>query len=99
MIQKTKSFGKSWDTLATIGSIPRYLERAEAVVRFCQTSGHDFLEVYFHWFGVAANEVCPLSGNARMNGDHMNSMNTLSMTSSVGTVRLGIKWSRSQARA
>ncbi|GFW93589.1 uncharacterized protein TNCV_47921 [Trichonephila clavipes] len=34
MTQKTKSFGKPWETLATVGSIPRHLKRADAVARF-----------------------------------------------------------------
>ncbi|GFV28060.1 uncharacterized protein TNCV_187361 [Trichonephila clavipes] len=48
MTQKTKSFGKPWETLDTVGPIPRHLERAEGVVRFRLTTGHDFLEVYLH---------------------------------------------------
>ncbi|GFS90298.1 reverse transcriptase [Trichonephila clavipes] len=48
MTQKTKSYGKPWETLATIRPIPRHLERAGAVVRFPQTTGHEFLVVYFH---------------------------------------------------
>ncbi|GFU49897.1 reverse transcriptase [Trichonephila clavipes] len=71
MNQKPNCFGKSWETLATVGPIPRYLKRAEAVARFRLTSGHDFLGVYLHWLGVAANEVCPLCGHARMGGDHL----------------------------
>ncbi|GFX42790.1 reverse transcriptase [Trichonephila clavipes] len=47
MTQKTKSFGKH-GKLATVGSIPRYLERAETVARFRLTTGHDFLGVYLH---------------------------------------------------
>ncbi|GFT84986.1 uncharacterized protein TNCV_2507821 [Trichonephila clavipes] len=43
MTQKTKSFGKPWETLATVGPIPRHLERAEVVARFRLTTGHDFL--------------------------------------------------------
>ncbi|GFW52578.1 hypothetical protein TNCV_405061 [Trichonephila clavipes] len=31
--------------IATVGSIPRHLERAETVVRFCLTTRHDFLGV------------------------------------------------------
>ncbi|GFY04773.1 hypothetical protein TNCV_420271 [Trichonephila clavipes] len=27
--------------------------------------------IYLHWFGVAANEACPLCGRARMDGDHL----------------------------
>ncbi|GFY19737.1 reverse transcriptase [Trichonephila clavipes] len=71
MTQKTKSFGKSWETLATVGPISRHLERVEAVTRFCLTTGHDFLGVYLHWLGVAANEACPLCGYARMYGNHL----------------------------
>ncbi|GFV81688.1 reverse transcriptase [Trichonephila clavipes] len=68
---KTKSFGEPWETLATVGPIPRHQKRAEAVARFRPTTGHDFLGVYFHWFGLAANEACPLCGHARMEGDHL----------------------------
>ncbi|GFV30219.1 reverse transcriptase [Trichonephila clavipes] len=49
----------------------RHLERAESVARFRLTNGHDFLGVYLHWLGLAADEVCPLCGHARMNGNHL----------------------------
>ncbi|GFT51926.1 reverse transcriptase [Trichonephila clavipes] len=49
--QKTKSLGKPWETLATVSSIPRHLERDGAVARFCLTTRHDFLGVYLYWFG------------------------------------------------
>ncbi|GFU70935.1 reverse transcriptase [Trichonephila clavipes] len=68
---KTKSCGKPWETLATLGPIPRHLGIPEAVVRFCLTTGHDFLGVYLHWLGVAVNEAWPLCGHARMDGDHL----------------------------
>ncbi|GFV47263.1 reverse transcriptase [Trichonephila clavipes] len=45
--QETKSLGNSWETLVTGGPIQRHLERAEAVARFCITSGHDFLGYTF----------------------------------------------------
>ncbi|GFV38070.1 reverse transcriptase [Trichonephila clavipes] len=61
----------SGESLQTLGPIPRHLETAEAVVRFRLTTGHDFLGVYLHWLGVAANEACPLTcSNA------LDSMNT-----------------------
>ncbi|GFU62968.1 uncharacterized protein TNCV_28861 [Trichonephila clavipes] len=41
MTQKTKSFGKPWETLATVDPIPMYLERAEAVARFRLTAGNE----------------------------------------------------------
>ena len=69
--QRDESLGKRWETLATVGPIPRHLERAEAVARFRLTTGHDFLGVYLHWLGLAADEVCPLGGHARMDGDHL----------------------------
>ncbi|GFV93425.1 reverse transcriptase [Trichonephila clavipes] len=69
--QKTKSFGKPWETWAIVGPIPRHLERVEAFARFRLTTGHYFLGVYLHWLGVAANEACPLCGHARMDGDHL----------------------------
>ncbi|GFW08450.1 reverse transcriptase [Trichonephila clavipes] len=48
MTPKTKSFGKPWETLTTVGPIPRHLERAEAVARFRLTNEHDFSGVYLH---------------------------------------------------
>ncbi|GFU07437.1 reverse transcriptase [Trichonephila clavipes] len=69
MTQKTKSFGKPWETLATVGSIPRHLERSEAVVLFRITTGHNFLGVYLHWLGMAANETCPHCSRARMDSN------------------------------
>ncbi|GFV92913.1 reverse transcriptase [Trichonephila clavipes] len=71
MTPKAKSFGKPWETLATVGPIPRHLERAEAVCSFLVTTGLDFLGVYLHWLGMAANEACPICGHARMDGDHL----------------------------
>ncbi|GFS71652.1 reverse transcriptase [Trichonephila clavipes] len=71
MTQKTKSFRKPWETLATVSPISRHLERAEAVARFRLTTRHYFLGVYLHWLGVAANEACPLCGHARMDSDHL----------------------------
>ncbi|GFW98887.1 reverse transcriptase [Trichonephila clavipes] len=102
--QKTKNLGKPWETLATVGSIPKHMERAEAVDRFRLTTGHEFLGVYLHWLGLAANEACPICGHARMDGDHLlhnalDSMNTQLTTSSGSSGRLGFKWSRSQAQA
>ncbi|GFW33035.1 reverse transcriptase [Trichonephila clavipes] len=44
MTEKTKSFGKPWETLATVGPIPRHLERAEAVARFRLITRHDIME-------------------------------------------------------
>ncbi|GFW15180.1 reverse transcriptase [Trichonephila clavipes] len=93
MTQKTRSFGKPWETLATVGPIPRLLERAEAVTRFHLTNGYDFLGIYLHWLGVAANEACPICGHARMHGDHLLQCTGLDeyppTTSSVGTGRFG----------
>ncbi|GFX00207.1 hypothetical protein TNCV_296961 [Trichonephila clavipes] len=57
-----KSFGKPWETLATVGPIPKHLERAEAVARFFLTTGYDFLGVYLNRLGEAANEAA--SGTA-----------------------------------
>ncbi|GFV05362.1 hypothetical protein TNCV_225731 [Trichonephila clavipes] len=83
--------------------IPRYLERADADARFLLITGHDFFGVYLHWLSLAVNEACSLCGYARMDAvtswsNALNSMNTRLTTSSVGTGRLGVKWSRSQAR-
>ncbi|GFV12794.1 reverse transcriptase [Trichonephila clavipes] len=71
MTQKTKSFGKPWETLAPVGPIPRHLERAKAVAHFRLTIGHGILGAYLHWLGVAVNEVCQLCYHARMDGDHL----------------------------
>ncbi|GFT76553.1 reverse transcriptase [Trichonephila clavipes] len=38
---------------------------------FRLTTGDDFLGVYLHWLGLAANEACLLCGHARMDGDHL----------------------------
>ncbi|GFV42204.1 reverse transcriptase [Trichonephila clavipes] len=62
-----ETLGKPWETLATLGPIPRHVERAEAVARFRLTSGHDFSGVYL----LAANEACPLCGHARIDVDHL----------------------------
>ncbi|GFU56064.1 reverse transcriptase [Trichonephila clavipes] len=51
--------------------IPRNLKRAEPVARIRLTTGHDFLRVYLHWLGVAANVACPLCGHARIDDDHL----------------------------
>ncbi|GFT67476.1 reverse transcriptase [Trichonephila clavipes] len=82
------------------GPISRYLERAEAVVRFPVTTRHDFLGVYLHWLGVAAIEDCPLCGQARMDGDHLLKCAGLDEypTDNIVSQRLGVKWSSSQAR-
>lgn len=69
--QRDESIGKQWETLATIGPIPRHLERAEAVARFRLTTGHDFLGVHLHRLGLAADETCPLCGHVRMDGEHL----------------------------
>ncbi|GFX65039.1 reverse transcriptase [Trichonephila clavipes] len=68
---KKTSFGKAWETLATVGPIPRHLERSEAVACFRLTTGHDFLGVYLHWLAVDTNEVCPICGHARKDGVHL----------------------------
>ncbi|GFS68122.1 uncharacterized protein TNCV_438831 [Trichonephila clavipes] len=46
--KKMKGFGKPRETLATVGPIPRHLERAKAVARFRLTIVQDFLGVYLH---------------------------------------------------
>ncbi|GFW72773.1 reverse transcriptase [Trichonephila clavipes] len=69
--QKTKSLGKQWESLTTVGPIPRHLEKAEAVACFRLTPGHDFLGVYIHWLGLAANMACPPCDHAKMDGDHL----------------------------
>ncbi|GFV15834.1 reverse transcriptase [Trichonephila clavipes] len=71
MAQKTKSLGKPWKTLVTVGPFPRHLERAEAIARFRLTTGHDFWGVYLHWLGMVFDEACPLCSHVRMHGDHL----------------------------
>ncbi|GFT75626.1 reverse transcriptase [Trichonephila clavipes] len=66
-----RPYSGSQETLVTVGPIPKHLQRAEPIARFCLTTGHGFLGVHLHWHGVAANEVCPLCGHARMDGDHL----------------------------
>ncbi|GFT52953.1 reverse transcriptase [Trichonephila clavipes] len=67
----TKCFGKPSETLATVGPIPRHLERGEAVACFRLTTGHELLGAYLHWLVLASNKACPLGGHARMNDDHL----------------------------
>ncbi|GFT19430.1 reverse transcriptase [Trichonephila clavipes] len=50
------------ETLTTVGTIPRYLERAEAHFRL--TTGHYFLEVYLHWL------LTRHAHSARRDSDH-----------------------------
>ncbi|GFW41610.1 reverse transcriptase [Trichonephila clavipes] len=66
MTQNTKRLGKPWETLAAVDPIPRRLERAEDVTSFRLTSEHDF-----YWFGLAADEACPLCGHSRMDDEHL----------------------------
>ncbi|GFX76491.1 hypothetical protein TNCV_2130421 [Trichonephila clavipes] len=35
------------------------------------TTEHDFLRVYLHYLGIAADEICPLCDHVRMDGDHL----------------------------
>ncbi|GFX36103.1 reverse transcriptase [Trichonephila clavipes] len=58
-------------TLVLVGPIPMHMERAEAVSHFHLTIGYDFLGVYIHWLGLAADEACPLCGHDKMDGDHL----------------------------
>ncbi|GFT20570.1 reverse transcriptase [Trichonephila clavipes] len=71
MVNKAKSLGKPWKTLATVGPTLRHLEGAEAVARFRLTTRRDFLGVYLHWLGLVADEACPLCGHGRMDGHHL----------------------------
>ncbi|GFT79934.1 reverse transcriptase [Trichonephila clavipes] len=66
-----RNLGKPWETLPTVGPIPRYLKRADSVACLCLTTGQDFLGVHLHWIGLAADEACPLCGHARMDSDHL----------------------------
>ncbi|GFU92361.1 hypothetical protein TNCV_823871 [Trichonephila clavipes] len=71
MTHKTKSIGKPFEILATVGHILRHQERIEIVVHFCLTTRHGLLRVYIYWLGLAANKACPLGGHAGMFDDHM----------------------------
>ncbi|GFV46942.1 uncharacterized protein TNCV_3033391 [Trichonephila clavipes] len=94
---------ESHGKLAIVGPITRHLERTESIACFRLTTGHDFLGVYLHWLGVAANEACPSEAMPEWMGSTcskaLDSMITRLMTLSVGTGSLGVKWSRSQTRA
>ncbi|GFW38211.1 hypothetical protein TNCV_3839391 [Trichonephila clavipes] len=75
----------------------------EAVARFRQTSGHDFLGIYLHWLGWLLMKPA-YSANmsewmATTCSNALDSMSTRLTTSLVDTGRLGVKRSRSQARA
>ncbi|GFV95009.1 hypothetical protein TNCV_1030071 [Trichonephila clavipes] len=85
---KTKSLGKPWQTLASVGPIPKNLEVAEAIDLFILTIGHDFL---------GCSVVIP-GWMATTRSNALDSKNTRLTKSSVGTERLGVIWSRSQAR-
>ncbi|GFU70234.1 uncharacterized protein TNCV_903761 [Trichonephila clavipes] len=96
LVRGPDHFGKPWETLAPVGPIPRHLERAEAVARFRLTTGHDFLGVYLHWLGVAANEACPICGRARWpHIRHWVDCNTLKTLEVVCTLEKSVHpWSR-----
>ncbi|GFW49950.1 hypothetical protein TNCV_2315321 [Trichonephila clavipes] len=92
-----KSFGKPWETLAAVSPILRHMERAEAVTRFRLTTGHNFLGVYVHWLGVAANRPAHSAAMPEWMettcSNALDSMNTRLTASSVGKERLGVRWS------
>ncbi|GFU48661.1 hypothetical protein TNCV_1440231 [Trichonephila clavipes] len=46
--KKTKNIGKPCETLITVGTIPRHMERADAVALFHLTTGHEPLVVYLN---------------------------------------------------
>ncbi|GFX58135.1 hypothetical protein TNCV_4048931 [Trichonephila clavipes] len=100
MIRKTKSFGKPWENLATVGPIPRHLETAEAVARFLLTTELDLLGVYFRtglaWLLTKPAQPTDMSvWMATTCSNALDSMNTWLTTFSGGTGKLGVKWSRS----
>ena len=74
---KDLSIGKKWESLATAGTIPKHLERAEAVARFRLATGHDYLQAHLYRIGLAADETCPLCGLGRMDGDHLQTCQSL----------------------
>ncbi|GFV31949.1 hypothetical protein TNCV_3839741 [Trichonephila clavipes] len=45
MTQNTKSLGKPWETLTSMGPISRPLERAEAIARFCLATRNEFWDI------------------------------------------------------
>ncbi|GFV54102.1 uncharacterized protein TNCV_5119371 [Trichonephila clavipes] len=53
------------------GTSSGVLHRAEAVALFHLTTGHDFLGVYLHWFGLAAEEAFPVCRYTRMDNDQL----------------------------
>ncbi|GFV52230.1 hypothetical protein TNCV_3778021 [Trichonephila clavipes] len=90
--QNTRSLGKPKETQ---GSIPRHLERTDAVARFRLTTGQDFLEVYLHLLDLADRSVAMPGWMGTTCSNAPDSMNTRLTRSSVDTGRLGVKWSRS----
>ncbi|GFW46685.1 reverse transcriptase [Trichonephila clavipes] len=65
---KNEEFWKASGNSGYYGPNPK----APRESRSCRpTTGHDFLVVYLHWLGVAANEVCPICGHARKDDDHL----------------------------
>ncbi|GFW02144.1 reverse transcriptase [Trichonephila clavipes] len=50
--QKSKSPVKSWETTASVGPVPRHLERAETVASFRLTRVHEFFGVYLSPTGL-----------------------------------------------
>ncbi|GFV99902.1 reverse transcriptase [Trichonephila clavipes] len=64
MTSKTKN-------LESIGNSGHFGLNPEVVTHFRLTTEHDFLRVYLHWLGVAANGACPICGHARMDGDQL----------------------------
>ncbi|GFV87796.1 hypothetical protein TNCV_780781 [Trichonephila clavipes] len=86
----------------TVVSIPGILVRAEAVAHFRLTIGHDFLGEYIHWPWLpmmSSHSAAMPEWMATYCSNALDSMNTRLTTSSVGTAKLGVKWSRRQAWA
>ncbi|GFV44222.1 reverse transcriptase [Trichonephila clavipes] len=59
-----------WKAMGDSGHC-RYNLLGIARALFRLTNGHDFLGVYLHWLGLAADEACPLCVHTRMDGDHL----------------------------
>ncbi|GFU79003.1 hypothetical protein TNCV_308441 [Trichonephila clavipes] len=61
------------------------------------------VEIYLHWLDLATDEACPSAAMPEWMtttcSNAQDSKNTRLTTSTVGTGKLGVKWSRSQARA
>ncbi|GFU25892.1 hypothetical protein TNCV_5104161 [Trichonephila clavipes] len=102
MTQKKKSFEKPWETGHSGLNLEAPLERAEAVVHFRLTTGHDFLGECLTgsaWLLTRPSHSSAMpEWMATTCSNALDSMNTRLMTSSVSTGRFDVQWSKSQPR-